>query len=207
MFMGPFDADALWDDSGINGVWRWLHRVWELAQPAPNASKGDSPDAAVTETVSRALHKTIRKLTEDLEGLRFNTCISALMELTNLLQKQRDGLDGSPFWAETIDTVLVLMAPLTPFITEELWHRRGKAGSIHQQSWPAFDPAFTQETTVKIIVQVNGKIRETLDMAKGTSQGDVEAQARSRAAVSRWLEDKPVRKVVFVPDRLLNFVV
>ena len=205
MFMGPFDADAQWDETGINGIWRWLNRVWDLAYPGDFGAGGGSDDGA--DEVTRAIHRTIKKVGQDLEGFRFNTAISALMELTNLLQKQRPAIGGTPVWPKSIETLLVMMAPLTPHLTEELWHLRGHDASIHVESWPEYDPELAAESMVEFVVQVNGKRREGLALPKGTDQSDVEAVARAGVNVARWLEGKTVRKVVFVPDRLINFVV
>jgi leucyl-tRNA synthetase len=203
MFMGPFDADADWDETGINGIWRWLNRVWDLAVVESAAA----PSAAEDDVVKRTLHKTIKKVTQDLEGFRFNTAISALMELTNLLQKERSHLIGTEQWRESIETLLSMMAPLTPYITEELWHRRGNEESIHRQAWPGFDPDLAIESVVKVVVQVNGRLRDTIEMPKGTAQESVEEAAVATETVQRYLSGKEVVKVVFVPDRLINFVV
>ncbi len=204
MFMGPFDADADWDETGINGIWRWLNRVWELAMASEQSALPPGPQ---DDAVMRALHKTIKKVTQDFENFRFNTAVSALMELTNLLQKERSRLIGSAQWRDSIESLLLMMAPLTPYITEELWHRRGNEDSIHRQAWPLFDPELAAESVIKIVVQVNGRLRETIVLPKGTSEESVEEAARDAESVRKYLSGKQVAKVVFVPDRLINFVV
>jgi leucyl-tRNA synthetase len=204
MFMGPFDADADWDETGINGIWRWLNRVWELAVAAEQSA---SPPGPQDDAVMRALHKTIKKVTQDFENFRFNTAVSALMELTNLLQKERSRLIGLAQWRDSIESLLLMMAPLTPYITEELWHRRGNEESIHRQAWPLFDPELAAESVIKIVVQVNGRVRDTIVLPKGTSEESVEEAARDADSVRKYLSGKQVAKVVFVPDRLINFVV
>jgi len=203
MFMGPFDADADWDETGINGVWRWLHRIWDLAlPPAPETDDIDRP----TEMLLRVLHRTIKKVTEDVEGFRFNTAISALMELTNFMSRRRSALQGTSEWETAVEALLALLAPLTPFIAEELWFRRGHDTSIHLQPWPVYDPALTVQDSVRIPVQVNGKLRETVEVEAGSDQEAVEIAARESPNVSRWLENKDLVRVVYVPDRLINFV-
>jgi leucyl-tRNA synthetase len=231
MFMGPFDADADWDEQGIRGLWRWLNRVWNLVS-------GESDGAAKRRTVApsdglrRQLHRTLAKVARDVDLFRFNTAIAALMELTSAIERDciavhqdrvvAAGLEeipeggveasdlspptGSGSWDEIFDPLLLMLAPLTPYIAEELWHRRGREGSIHLQPWPQFDPALAAEDTVKIVVQVNGKVRETLELPKGSDQATVDAAARAAGNVTRWLIGEP-RKVIFVEDRLINFVV
>lgn len=215
MFMGPFDADADWDENGINGIWRWLNKVWDLAipaqtepgaKPARDRSDGSSVDR-MEDVVRRTLHKTVRRVGQNISDFRFNTAISALMELSNLLHKERRAIDGSDVWNEAIEKMLLMMAPLTPYISEELWHQRGHSGSIHREAWPSFDVELATDVMAKIVVQVNGKLRDTLELPKGADQATVEDAARSAGNVQRFLEQKSLNKVVFVPDRLINFVV
>jgi leucyl-tRNA synthetase len=207
MFMGPFDGDATWDDQGINGVWRWLNRVWELGVPSTNRADNDgSGEVDSTETI-RAMHRTIAKVTNDVENLRFNTAVSTLMEFTNHLQKTKTSSAVGVEFDRAIETLLILMAPLTPFISEELWHKRGHRESIHLQAWPSFEPALAEQPTVNIVIQVNGRHRDTLVMPKGSSKEQVESAARAKDLIVRWLEDKTVKSLVFVPDRLMNFVI
>jgi leucyl-tRNA synthetase len=210
MFMGPFDADANWDETGINGVWRWLNRVWDLAAPAPSVAdetRSAVSDSANEQALRRALHKTIKKVTEDIAEFRFNTAISTLMEFTNLLHKERNALENTSVWEECIQNLLLLLAPIAPHMTEELWHRRGHSSSIHRESWPVYDPALAVEEMSTIVVQVNGKVRDTLQMPRGTTQAQIEAAAQESANVQRYLAGKTIVKTVFVPDRLINFVV
>jgi leucyl-tRNA synthetase len=198
-----------WNTDNIQGVVRWLNRVWTLGTQAPRktaaqASKSDARDLV------RTAHQTIRCVTRDLEEFQFNTVISALMEFTNTLYKVREtSLYGGPEWDQTMDTFLILAAPVVPHISEELWHRRkGKdAPSVHRQSWPAFDPALAAEEEVTIVVQVNGKLRTRLQMPAGTPQDDACAAALADEAVCKWLGGKEPRHVVFVPDKLINLVV
>jgi leucyl-tRNA synthetase len=149
-------------------------------------------------------------VTRDFEKFEFNTIISGLMEFTNILYKHRETpLYGSPEWEEAIDTLLLLSAPVATHMTEELWHlRKGPASdSIHRQAWPVFDPALAAEEEVTIVVQVNGKLRERMQLPAGTGKDEACALALASEGVRKWLEGKTPRQVIFVPDRLINLVV
>ena len=149
----------------------------------------------------------IGKVSQDIERFRFNTMIAAMMEYTNELQSIRDqGPVDSDAWREAIDALLLCLAPSAPHITEELWHRIGRSGSIHDQLWPAYDESLAQAETVTVVVQINGKLREKLALAPGASQDDAESAARASARVSDQLDGKTLRRVIWVPDKLLNFV-
>lgn len=201
MFLGPWEAGGDWDDSGISGQWRWLNRVWNLALSEVETA-GGSADA-----IRRATHAMIGKVTQDLERFRFNTMIAAMMECTNELQAIRDrGSVDETAWREAIDSLLLCLAPSAPHMTEELWRRLDNDGSVHEQSWPTYDESLAQAETVTVVVQVNGKLREKLTLVPGASQGDAESAARASERVADQLAGKIVRRVVWVPDKLLNFV-
>ena len=201
MFLGPWEAGGDWDDSGISGQWRWLNRVWNLVLGDVEVGGGQA------DAIRRATHSMIGKVSQDIERFRFNTMIAAMMEFTNELQSIRDqGPVDSDAWREAIDALLLCLAPSAPHITEELWHRIGRSGSIHDQLWPAYDESLAQAETVTVVVQINGKLREKLALAPGASQDDAESAARASARVSDQLDGKTLRRVIWVPDKLLNFV-
>ena len=204
MFLGPWEAGGDWDDSGIAGQWRWLNRVWNLALGEVETG-GESASA-----IRRATHTMIGKVTDDIQRFRFNTMIAAMMEFTNELQNIRErGPVDADAWQEAIDALLRCLAPSAPHIAEELWQRIGHAdhaGSVHEQLWPEYDESLAQAETITVVVQVNGKLREKLDMAPGASQEDAEAAARASARVVDQLDGKTLRRVIWVPDKLLNFV-
>ncbi len=201
MFMGPFDADAEWDETGINGVWRWLNRMWDLATDDRRGGNGESGNEH--EELLRAMHRTIRKVGQDFEAFRFNTAISALMEYTNLLSRERDDSTDPAL----IDNLLKMCAPLAPHMTEELWHHRGHDTSIHLESWPSYDSELAVETTVTVAVQVNGKLRDIITLPRGANRDEVERVARASAKVARFLQDNSPAQTIYVPDRLVNFVI
>ena len=210
MFIGPWDQGGPYNPTGMQGIVRWLSRLWSLVNDTA-AGKVTTLGAAETEAtreLRRVTHKTIRKATEDIEGFRFNTMISALMEHTTAMQRARDGgpVDATA-WAEAIRMNLLLTAPLAPHITEELWQLIGGAYSIHLQRWPHFDAALAADDVIDLVVQVNGKVRDRLSLAVGSSQEQVVAAAMASPKLLEWIDGKPTRKVIFVPDKLLNLVV
>ena len=209
MFIGPWDQGGPWDPSAIGGVHRFLLRAWStMVDEAKPENLAATPSADEVRGLERKLHQTILKVTDDMENFRFNTAISAMMELNNLLVKSRDtALIGSPIWEETLDTLCLLLAPIFPHISEELWQRRGHEGSVHLQSWPVGDAEKAKEDEVEIAVQVNGKIRGKLTASPETRQEELERQALGLADIQPWMDGKSVRKVIVVPGRLVNIVV
>jgi leucyl-tRNA synthetase len=203
LFMGPYEGDAFWDPKGISGVRRWLTRIWDLAQPA--AARTVGKDAAGLE-LRRVVNKTIHKVGNDLETLQFNTAVSALMELTNFMVRQREDLEGSETWAWAIRTLLIMLAPIAPHLAEELWRRHGHGRSIHLEGWPEHDDALIVDDVVTIVVQVNGKVRDRLQVPRGEEMESVAEQAQASARVEPHLAGKEIVKVVTVPDRLVNIV-
>jgi len=197
-FMAPFEQDGDFRDTGIRGATRFLERVWRFCQ-SPRGKMGNN-------NVRRAVHKTIKKVTEDIEHLQYNTAISALMILLN-------EFEAAPRAARTDDikVFLKLLAPFAPHMSEELWQemagvKKGKAlDSIHREAWPKFDPALIQEHTFELVVQVNGKVRGRVMLPVGASEAEAAAVARGLDAVKPHLTSTP-RKIIFVPDRLLNLV-
>ena len=203
MFLGPWEGGGDWDDSGIQGQWRWLNRVWNLAlSDAESTSDADS-----AREIRRATHVMIQRVTRDIERFRFNTMIAAMMEFTNTLSGLRDaGPVDVEAWAEAIHSLILCLAPSAPYISEELWRRLDNEGSVHNQMWPEYDEALTRSETVTVVVQVNGRLRERLTLAVGSEQVAAEAAARASTRVSDQLEGKTLRRVIWVPDKLLNFV-
>ena len=204
LFMGPFEADANWDPQGINGVHRWLARVWEIAQPVERGGEEHQPAA---EELRRAVNKTIKRVGIDLEGFEFNTAVSALMELTNLMQRVRTELAGSEAWAWAVERLLLILAPVAPYITEELWHLHGYSDSVHRRQWPSYDEAMTIDDVVTVVVQVNGKLRDRLEVPRGEETESVKEQALASPRVQPHVRGKEVVKVIAVPDKLVNIVV
>jgi leucyl-tRNA synthetase len=202
MFLGPLEAMKPWSSHGIEGIYRFLKRVWKefvgRDGRARETLKENHPDDDET---TRLVHQSIQKVTGDMEALRFNTSISQLMILLNHIQK----LDTLSM--ETARIFVRLLAPLAPHLAEELWGRLGGTPSIFAQEWPAFDPKVLVQDKVKVILQVNGKLRGEALVAKDAEQATVEDLARSQPRLAVHLEGKTVNKVIYIPGRILNFVV
>jgi leucyl-tRNA synthetase len=208
MFIGPWDQGGPWNPQGIEGVHRFLGRVWHLALPEP---EGDHAGAVADEELERALrratHATIAGVTADLEAFRFNTAVAKLMELANAIQHARDaGIGGSRVHAEAVDTLLLLLAPAAPHVTEELWARRGREYSIHAQQWPEADPALAVADTIELPVQVDGKLRDRLVVTADTPAEEIERLALASEHVQRYLTGRGPRRVIQVPGKMVNIV-
>jgi leucyl-tRNA synthetase len=195
MFMGPWTEGSDWDAAGIEGTYRFLNRVWGLAVEEANGEGARDAD------VDRTVHRTIQKVTEDLEAYHFNTAIAAMMELSTTLSHAR-----GESREQGIHALILLLAPFAPHIAEELWERRGGKGSVHQQTWPTFDPALAAEKEVTLVVQVDGKVRDRLRAAAGLPQAKTEEMALASPRAKAALDGRIVDRVVVVPDRLVNIV-
>jgi len=212
MFIGPWDQGGPWDPQAIEGVHRFLQRVWavvtedtQLAQPLLEI--GHTPDPAQARALERKLHQTILKVTEDIQNFRFNTAIAALMELNNYLYKVREtNIVNSVTWNQAIRDLILMMAPIFPHIADELWHRQGNTSSVHKQRWPAGDPDKAREEEITVVVQINGKVRDKLVVTPGTPGAELEQAALHLSNVVKWLEGRTPRKVIVVPDKLVNIV-
>jgi leucyl-tRNA synthetase len=206
MFMGPLEQMKPWSTKGVEGVYRFLGRVWRLVMEEDQeglwhfAPVKVTDDAPSTELL-RSVHAAIAKVTDDIEKLQFNTGISALMILVNDLTK----VEVRPRAA--IETLLLLLSPFAPHMAEELWKQLGHAETLAYAPWPVADAKYLIKSEIEIPMQINGKLRGLLTIAPGSSQETVEAAARALPAFTEWTTDKTIRKVIFVPNKLINFVV
>jgi leucyl-tRNA synthetase len=204
MFMGPLDASRPWSTGDIAGVHRFLQRLWR------NAVDEDSgelrvDDAEADHETLRLLHRTIAAVRADMSELKFNTAIARLFELNNRLTQVVNERGRAP--QAVVETLVLMLGPLTPHVAEELWMRLGHDGSLAYVPFPEADPAFLTVDTVEIAVQVNGKVRAQVSVATGASDEDHEAAARADPRVAALVEGKVVRKTVVVRGRLVNFVI
>jgi leucyl-tRNA synthetase len=194
MFMGPLDQVKPWQTSGIQGARRFLDRVWKVCSGQLDDGEGDL-------ATRRLLHKTIKKVGDDIEALRFNTAVSALMILTNHLA----GLE--PVSRQAAKTLVLLLSPIAPHIAEELWQRLGGTSSLADHDWPNFDPDLVRDDEVEIGVQVNGKLRGRVVVARDASEQDALELARQQDNVEAHLTGNEVRKVIYKPGQILNIIV
>ncbi len=213
LFAAPPEKDLDWNDQGVEGSYRFLGRIWKLVHDRLEmiTGAGNLDISALTpeeRSLRRAVHKTIRKVTEDLEErFHFNTAIAAVMELLNVLQPA--DLPSPQFPAvmkEALQSVVLLMAPFVPHITEELWQRIGNSTPLTSSNWPSFDESATIDEELLIVVQVNGKLRSKITVAAGTGEDEVKATALADEKIMQFLEGATVRKVISVPGKLVNIV-
>ena len=204
MFGFNWEKGGPWDSQGIQGVVRWVNDVWDIVTAGPPAG---TPDEAVQRDVHRKAHQTIKRFEDSMERFSFNTAVAALMEFRNTLQKacREAGIDAET-WEEAVSILLRLMAPITPFVAEELWARFGGDYSVHQQPFPEFDPEIAAEDEITLVVQVNGKVRDRIQAPADISEEDAKAQALASERVQKFLEGEP-RKVIYIAKSgLVNIV-
>lgn len=213
MFVAPWEQGGEWNDSGISGISRWLNRVWKLVleecRMKPEAVAENKLGSEKTHRdLQRITHQTIRKVTEDLERFRFNTMIAALMEFTNYLAKAEEtGYITDSAWEEAIDTLLLLLAPTAPHLTEELWLRSGRDYSIHNQSWPHWDEELAKDEEITLVVQVNGKLRDRIVVPASITEAEARQLVVKRQRVKAYLEGREIINTIYVAGRLVNIVV
>jgi leucyl-tRNA synthetase len=196
MFMGPYEAGGDFNDRGIGGAVRFLDRVWQMV----TLHEADTAPGNLDREAKRAMHATVKQVTEDIAAFKYNTAIAALMEYLNNLEARQD------VTREELQTLLVLLAPLAPYITEELWERLGYRDSIHKAPWPVFDAEAMRPDVIRLPVQVNGRVRDHIDIAYDTSEEEVKQQAMAAEKVQRFVAGQAVRKVIYVPGKLVNVV-
>lgn len=217
LFVAPFEADVQWSNDGIQGAARFLGRVFRLVgEVAPHfdpnwrSSIGEADLSDGAKSIRRAVHQAVKKVTSDIDRFAFNTAVAQLMTCLNTIQDymkdwQKDS-GGVLAMSEAIETLILLMAPMVPFSADELWESIGRSGFTYNQPWPTFDPDIAKEDTITIAVQVNGKLRDTLEVPAETEQGDLERLALASDKVAQHTSGKTVRKVVVVPGKIVNIV-
>lgn len=197
MFMGPFGQSIAWNTDGVVGTRRFLDKVWRLAQRTANSEQRTEE----SEKIETVMHKTIKKVTEDIEAMRFNTAVSALMILANVMEKE-SAVPGSVF-----KPLLILLSPFAPHIAEELWEKLGNEQSIFLEKWPEYDPEKVVEEEITVVIQVNGRVRDTIVVPADIAEDDLEAAALGSEKVGKYTEGKEPKKIIVVPGRLVNIIV
>ena len=209
MFIGPWEHGGEWDDSGINGMSRWLNRVWSLVLSGEGTAFPEkTADQDAVRELAHRIHKTIKKVSEDLERFHFNTMLASLMEFTNYLTKVASERSVSASaWHEAINALLLLLAPTAPHLTEELWARTGQAYSIHNQPFPGWDRDLAAEEQVTLVIQINGKLRDRVVVPASITEAEAKTLALDQPKVQARLQGKEVTKLIYVPGKLVNLVV
>ena len=208
MFIGPWDQGGPWSNVGINGVARWLNRIWGIASEKYVTSADSVLDHEMESETQQAVHKTIKKVYEDLDKFKFNTAIAALMELSNHLTKVWNAKNVSvEVWNDSIKQFLLMLAPIAPHLSEELWEMNGYEFSIHNQNFPDWEESLVVDESITLIVQINGKLRDTISVDSGISEEMAQEAAMSSEKIQGHINGTTVKKVIYVPDRLINIVV
>jgi leucyl-tRNA synthetase len=201
LFMGPPTDDAAWDTNGVDGTYRFLDRLWRVVTESAPA---EGPD---DEELIAEAHRVVRKVTDDIERFAFNTSIPQLMTLTNrLIAAARDGVSRSTF-DQVAEILIKLLAPMAPHIAHELWERTGHQSMLALEPWPEWDEDVVSETTVTMVIQVNGKVRDRVEVPVDISPRDAEELALSLDKIQGWINGASVSKVIARPPNLINFVV
>jgi leucyl-tRNA synthetase len=213
MYMGPLEAQKPWNTRDIIGMTRFLNAVWRnfvgddpSGEPAgePSGSGGKPAKVepiTIPEALDRMMHRTIKKVAEDIAALRFNTAIAKLIELNNEIT----GMDVVP--RDLAETFVLLLSPFAPHIAEEIWERLGHTKTLSRRPWPAYDPGRLVESTMELPVQVNGKLRDKITVSADADEATILEHAARAEKVKPWLEGKSVKKKLYVPKKLVNFVV
>ncbi|MEX2436686.1 MAG: class I tRNA ligase family protein, partial [Candidatus Paceibacterota bacterium] len=196
MFLAPFEQGGDFRDAGIMGIDRFIQRVWKLFQKPLNANSTD-------EGLEKVMHQTIKKVAEDIENLKYNTAISQLMIFLNKIEDKKESVTR-----EVLETLLKLLAPFAPYLTEELWRNTlGEKQSIHTQQWPEYKEELLKEDNFDLIIQINGKTRDTIKTEKGVSEEKAIEISKSSDKINKYLKVGEIKKIIFVQDNLINFVI
>ncbi|MGD0820488.1 MAG: leucine--tRNA ligase [Desulfomonilia bacterium] len=213
LFAAPPEKDMDWSDQGIEGTYRFLTRLWRLAMDIKDMQGPSmiSRIPASVEPIMRKTHQTIRKVTEDIDKrFRFNTAIAAMMELINELYKAKEVVknkDETAVLKHSLEQLLIMLSPFVPHIADELWEAMGLTGQLFEHPWPEYNPVWAQSSEVTIAVQVNGKLRATIEVPKDAEQALVQSTALSDVNVKRFIESVSIRKVIYVPNKIINIIV
>jgi leucyl-tRNA synthetase len=210
MFAAPLELATRWDPQGVPGTHRFLQRIWNLVMEYLAAEPIEVLDTAVERNTQRAVHQMVKKVTQDIEQSHYNTAIAAAMACTNQLYKLKT--DNSNFgkhdvWQRALENLVACIAPFAPHTSEELWHQLGHSTTVHKDSWPVHDEKYLVEDTVTVVIQVNGKLRGEVQVASDANEEVVVAAAKTHEKAATYLTDQTIRKTIYVPGKLVNFVV
>ncbi len=217
LFAAPPEKEFVWSEDGIEGSYRFICRVWQTFQETrgiceKNAASEAAPDEASYARLQKKMHQTVKKVSEDIEKrFHLNTAISSIMELTNTLRKEKDNLKNSEagrlLVKQALENLVLLLAPFTPHVCEEMWERMGHCGLVSSAAWPSFDPALAKEERATIVVEVNGKIRDRFEADLGLSEDEMKAVALGLSRIQAFIGSQPVKKVVRIKNKIVNIVI
>ncbi len=205
LFVGPPTDDAVWNDAGVPGTKRFLDRFWKQATTAQEFSDRQADDR--DRRILGISHRTVKKVTEDIDRFAFNTTVPALMTLSNELAAYLADEPRQDVYDQVIDFMLLMLSPMAPHVAHELWEMRGNGSMLALESWPEWDEGLAREETVTMVIQVNGKVRDRIDVAADITEGEAEALALSSEKVRGWVDGHEVRRVITRPPRLVNIVI
>jgi leucyl-tRNA synthetase len=211
MFMGPFDQMIPWDTKGVVGVRRFLEKIYKNSQSIISIDIGSRTASVANAQASdsglvRLLHKTIKKVGEDIEAMKFNTAVSSLMEFVNAWSRHSGMPPAAGLDRKDLAEFLKILSPLAPHLAEELWSAAGLDGLCCGQKWPKFNPKLIKEEKIMLIIQINGKVRDKISANAGLSQKEAEKLALASPKIQNWLAAKKPEKIIFIPDKLINIV-
>ena len=208
MFLGPWDQGGEWSDSGLNGVVRWINRLYEIVLRDKTMLEQNSSVFESEQSLNRILHQTIKRVSEDLERFKFNTAIAALMEFTNSLNSywntQQIGVDS---WSDSIRNLVLMLAPFAPHLSEELWGKISNEYSVHSQNFPKWNPEFVKEDTFNLVIQINGKVRDKVLADAAIDENQAKEIALSRENISKYVDGKSIKRCIYISKKLINIVV
>jgi len=207
MFIGPWDEGGSWSSTGIEGIFRFINRVWSVVLDPREAPKEKASDKEIADLL-RTMHKTIKTVTNDFQNFKFNTALAALMKFNNYLIKAKEtNVYATEAWDEAIRNLILMLAPIMPHVTEELWERIGGPYSVHTQSWPKYDEELARDEVITLVVQVNGRVRARLQVPADIPEDEAKKAALEQPNVQRHIAGKEIVKEIYVPGRLVNIVV
>ncbi len=207
MFASPLELWTKWDPQGVPGTYRFLSRFWTLVEEFLAAGETGTPQTPNTELL-RSVHRTIKKVTDDLEQQKYNTAIAAMMQCINDMYraKQADGYADKASWRFALESMCMLVAPFAPHMSEELWHVMGHDDSVNVDHWPEYDQKYLVSDHITVVVQINGKVRAQLQVAAGATEAEVVEQAKAEPKAAVYLDGKEIKKSIYVPGKLVSFV-
>jgi leucyl-tRNA synthetase len=206
LFIGPPTDGAVWNDNGVDGTSRFLDRVWRIAT-GEVAGTIEREETDADRAILAEAHRTLQKVTTDIDRFTFNTAVAALMEFSNALSTYLREGGRTATWRQCVRLMLLMLSPMAPHLAHELWEKGGYEGMLATQPWPQFDPDLVRRETVTMVVQVNGRVRDRVEVAADIDAAEAERLARSLDKIQPWLEAAEVHKVISRPPGLVNFVV